>query len=286
MAFPKFTMKELIEAGCHFGHHTRRWNPKMAPYIFGVKDKIHIIDLQKTVPMLHAGLMALRNTVSQGGKVLFVGTKRQAQDIVREAAGVCGQSYINTRWLGGMLTNWKTVVNSIKKLKKLEADIANAEKLGLTKKEVSKMELEYKKLNAVLGGVLDMNGAPDIIFIIDATKEALAITEANKLGIPVVAICDTNADPSNVDFAIPGNDDAIKAIKLYTDLAVKAILDGLEEQLKKSGADLGASLNPKVETKKGRVEVDDLEKMNQEANPDKIYQKKQENRNCRCLLDI
>ena len=251
MTFPKFTMKELIEAGCHFGHHTRRWNPKMAPYIFGVKDKIHIIDLQKTVPMLHAALMALRNTASQGGKILFVGTKRQAQDIIKEAAEVCGQSYINTRWLGGMLTNWKTVVNSIKKLKKLEADIANADKLGLTKKEIAKMELDYKKLNSVLGGVLDMNGAPDMIFIIDASKEDLAITEANKLDIPVVAVCDTNADPSNVDYVIPGNDDAIKAIKLYTDLAVKAILDGLEEQLKKSGADLGSALNPKVETKKG-----------------------------------
>lgn len=249
MTFPKFTMKELIEAGCHFGHHTRRWNPKMAPYIFGVKDKIHIIDLQKTVPMLHAGLMALRNTVSKGGKVLFVGTKPQARDIVREAAEICGQSYINSRWLGGMLTNWKTVVNSIKKLKKIEADIANADKLGLTKKEVAKMELAQRKLNTVLGGVLDMNGAPDIIFIIDAHREALAITEANKLGIPVVAICDSNADPSFVDFAVPGNDDAIKAIKLYTDLAVKAILDGLEEQLKQSGADLGASVNPKVEVK-------------------------------------
>ncbi len=251
MAFPKFTMKELIEAGAHFGHHTRRWTPKMAPYIFGVKDKIHIIDLQKTVPMLHAGLVALRNTASAGGKVLFVGTKRQAQDIVKEAAEVCGQYYINTRWLGGMLTNWKTVVNSIKKLKKLEADIKNSETLDFTKKEISKMELDYNKLNAVLGGVLDMNGAPDIIFVIDASKEELAITEANKLGIPVVAICDTNADPSNVDYPIPGNDDAIKAIKLYTDLAVKAVLDGLEDQLKKSGADLGAALSPKVETKKG-----------------------------------
>ena len=249
MAFPKFTMKELIEAGCHFGHHTRRWNPKMAPYIFGVKDKIHIIDLQKTVPMLHAGLTALRNTVSKGGKVLFVGTKPQARDIVREAAEICGQSYINARWLGGMLTNWKTVVNSIKKLKKLESDIANAEKLGLTKKEVAKMELAHRKLDAILGGVLDMNGAPDIIFIIDAHRESLAITEANKLDIPVVAICDSNADPSFVDYAIPGNDDAIKAIKLYTDLAVKAILDGLEEQLKQSGADLGSSVNPKVEVK-------------------------------------
>lgn len=250
MTFPKFTMKELIEAGSHFGHHTRRWNPKMASYIFGVKDKIHIIDLQKTVPMLHAGLTALRNVAANGGKILFVGTKRQAQDIVKESAEMCGQYYINTRWLGGMLTNWKTVVNSIKKLKKLEADIANAENLGFTKKEIAKMELDYKKLQAVLGGVIDMNGAPDIIFVIDASKEDLAITEASKLGIPVVAICDTNADPSNVDFPIPANDDAIKAIKLYCDLAVKAVLDGLEEQLKKSGADLGAALNPKVEVKK------------------------------------
>ncbi|MDE6223996.1 MAG: 30S ribosomal protein S2 [Alphaproteobacteria bacterium] len=250
MTFPKFTMKELIEAGSHFGHHTRRWNPKMAPYIFGVKDKIHIIDLQKTVPMLHAGLVALRNVAANGGKVLFVGTKRQAQDIVRESAEMCGQYYINTRWLGGMLTNWKTVVNSIKKLKKMEADIENADKLGLTKKEIAKMELELRKLKAVLGGVMDMNGAPDIIFVIDASKEDLAIVEANKLEIPVVAICDTNSDPSNVDFPIPANDDAIKAIKLYCDLAVKAVLDGLEEQLKKSGADLGSALNPKVEVKK------------------------------------
>ncbi|MGN0929150.1 MAG: 30S ribosomal protein S2 [Alphaproteobacteria bacterium] len=250
MTFPKFTMKELIEAGSHFGHHTRRWNPKMAPYIFGVKDKIHIIDLQKTVPMLHAGLVALRNVAANGGKVLFVGTKRQAQDIVRESAEMCGQYYINTRWLGGMLTNWKTVVNSIKKLKRMESDIENADKLGLTKKEIAKMELELRKLKAVLGGVMDMNGAPDIIFVIDASKEDLAIVEANKLGIPVVAICDTNSDPSNVDFPIPANDDAIKAIKLYCDLAVKAVLDGLEEQLKKSGADIGAALNPKVEVKK------------------------------------
>lgn len=250
MTFPKFTMKELIESGCHFGHHTRRWNPKMAPYIFGVKDKIHIIDLQKTVPMLHNALLELRNVASKGGKVLFVGTKKQAQDIIRESAQMCGQFYVNARWLGGMLTNWKTVVNSIKKLKKLEADIANSDKLGLTKKEIAKMELELKKLQNVLGGVIDMNGAPDIIFVVDASKEDLAITEANKLDIPVVAVCDTNSDPSCVDFPIPGNDDAIKAIRLYCDLAVKAILDGLEEQLKNSGADLGAVLNPKVEVKK------------------------------------
>ncbi len=251
MAFPKFTMKELIEAGCHFGHHTRRWNPKMAPYIFGVKDKIHIINLQKTVPMLHAALMELKNVTANGGKVLFIGTKEQSRDIIAEAAKLCGQFYINTRWLGGMLTNWKTIANSINKLKELEQSIKDADKLGLTKKEISKMESSYKKLNSVLGGVLEMNGAPDIIFIIDAKKESLAITEANKLGIPVVAICDSNSDPSYIDFPIPGNDDAIKAIKLYTDLSVKAILDGLEEQLKKSGVDLGAALAPKTEIKTG-----------------------------------
>jgi small subunit ribosomal protein S2 len=248
MAFPKFTMKELIEAGVHFGHHTRRWNPKMAPYVFGVKDKVHIIDLQKTVPMLHTGLMALRNTAQQGGKVLFVGTKRQAQDIIKEAAEVCGQFYVNARWLGGLLTNWKTVVNSIKKLKKMEADAANAESLGLTKKEAAKMELESRKLSSTLGGVMDMNGSPDILFVIDVAKEDLAVLEANKLGIPVVGICDTNSNPGNIDYPIPGNDDAIKALKLYADLAVKAILDGLEEQLKASGADLGAALNPEAKT--------------------------------------
>jgi small subunit ribosomal protein S2 len=243
-------MKELIEAGVHFGHHTRRWNPKMAPYVFGVRDKIHIIDLQKTVPMLHAGLAALRNTVAAGGKVLFVGTKRQAQDIIRESAEVCGQYYVNKRWLGGLLTNWKTVVNSIRKLKKAEADITDAEKLGLTKKEVSDMEKEIGKLRAALGGVMDMNGSPDILFVIDVAKEDLAVLEANKLGIPVVGICDTNSDPTNVDYPIPGNDDAIKAIKLYSDLVVKAILDGLEEQLKATGVDLGAALNPEVKVKK------------------------------------
>ncbi|MDR1476927.1 MAG: 30S ribosomal protein S2 [Rickettsiales bacterium] len=248
MAFPKFTMKELIEAGVHFGHHTRRWNPKMAPYVFGVKDKIHIIDLQKTVPMLHAGLSALRNAAQQGGKVLFVGTKPQARDIIKEAAEVCGQFYVNSRWLGGLLTNWKTVVNSIRKLKKTEADIANAEGLGLTKKEVSKMELECRKLKSVLGGVMEMNGSPDVLFVLDVSKEDLAVLEANKLGIPVVGICDTNSDPSGVDYPIPGNDDAIKALKLYADLAVKAVLDGLEEQLKASGADLGAAINPAART--------------------------------------
>jgi len=238
-------MKELIEAGVHFGHHTRRWNPKMAPFVFGVKDKVHIIDLQKTVPMLHSGLVAIRNAVAKGGKVLFVGTKAQARDIIKESAELCGQYYVNKRWLGGLLTNWKTVVNSIRKMKKMKADILRQEELGLTKKEIGQMEKEIVKLEDVLGGVMDMNGAPSIVFVVDVSKEDLAVVDANKLGIPVVGICDTNADPTNVSYPVPGNDDAIKAIRLYCDLAVKAVLDGLEEQLKNSGADLGAALAPK-----------------------------------------
>ena len=257
MAFPQFTMKELIESGCHFGHHTRRWNPKMAPYIYGTKDKIHIINLQKTVPMLHAALTELRNVVANGGRVLFVGTKPQAREIVANGAKLCGQYYVNTRWLGGMLTNWKTIANSIKKLKELEAKLKDAETLGLTKKEIAKMDMEYKKLNAILGGVLEMNGSPDIVFVVDAHKEELAIIEADKLGIPVVAICDSNSNPSLVDFPVPGNDDAIKAIKLYMDLAVKAVLDGLEAQLKKSGADLGEILEPKVEVKETETKTEE-----------------------------
>jgi len=247
MAFPKFTMKELIEAGCHFGHHTRRWNPKMAPYIFGVKDKIHIIDLQKTVPMLHAGLVALRNTVSQGGKVLFVGTKRQAQDIVREAAGVCGQSYINTRWLGGMLTNWKTISASIKRLKEIESKQEKGAYEGLTKKEKLNIEREREKLMAAFGGIKDMNGRPDIVFVIDVPHENLAVTEAKKLGIPVVAICDSNANPDGIAYPIPGNDDAGKAIALYCNLMAGAALDGIQAELKAAGVDVGAAEEVKEE---------------------------------------
>jgi small subunit ribosomal protein S2 len=237
-------MKDLIEAGVHFGHHTRRWNPKMAPYVFGIKDKVHIIDLGKTVPMLHAGLTALRNVAAAGGKILFVGTRPHAAQMVGETAEACGQFHVNKRWLGGLMTNWKTVVNSIRKMKKSEADIANAEALGLTKKETVGMEKEVAKLRDTLGGVMDMNGAPNILFVLDVSKEDLAVEEAVKLGIPIVGICDTNSDPSKIDFPVPGNDDALGAVRLYLDLALKAVLDGLEEQLKRSGADLGAALNP------------------------------------------
>jgi len=247
MAQAAFTMKDLIEAGAHYGHHTRRWNPKMTPFVFGVKDHVYIIDLDKTVPMLNRALGAIQEVASRGGKVLFVGTKKNAQDVIKEAAETCGQYYVNKRWLGGLLTNWKTVVNSIRKLKKMKEDAVNAESLGLTKKEVGKMDKEVEKLTNYLGGVIEMNGSPDILFVIDVVKEKIAIEEAGKLGIPVVAICDTNADPTGIDYPVPGNDDAIKAIKLYTDLVVKAVLSGLEEQLKRSGADMGAALKSPVE---------------------------------------
>jgi small subunit ribosomal protein S2 len=247
-------MKELIEAGVHFGHHTRRWNPKMAQYVYGARDKVHIIDLQQTVPLLHAGLVAIRNAVADGGKVLFVGTKPQARDIVKDAADLCGQFYVNKRWLGGLLTNWKTVVNSIRKLKRLKADAERQDELGLTKKEIGRMEKEIGKLSDVLGGVLDMNGKPDIILVLDVSRENLAVEEAKVLGIPVVGICDTNADPTGVAYPVPGNDDAIKSIRVYCDLAVKAVLDGLEEQLKKSGADIGEALAPKANAKEPEKE--------------------------------
>ena len=246
MAMPTFTMKDLIEAGAHYGHHTRRWNPKMTPFVFGVKDSVYIIDLDKTVPMLNRALLAIREVAERGGKVLFVGTKKNAQDVVKEAAETCGQYYVNKRWLGGLLTNWKTIVSSIRKLKKMKEDVEKADQLGLTKKEVGKMTSEIEKLTNYLGGVVEMNGAPDIVFVIDVVKEKIAIEEAQKLGIPVVAICDTNADPTGITYPVPGNDDAIRAIKLYTDLAVKAVLSGLEEQLKRSGADLGAALKTPV----------------------------------------
>jgi len=219
----------------------------MTPFVFGVKDHVHIIDLDKTVPMFSRALAAIREVAERGGKVLFVGTKKNAQDIIKEAAETCGQYYVNKRWLGGLLTNWKTVVNSIRKLKKMKEDMEKAESLGFTKKEVGKMEQEVVKLTNYLGGVMEMNGSPDIVFVIDVVKEKIAIEEARKLGIPVVAICDTNADPTGIDYPVPGNDDAIKAVKLYTDLVVKAVLSGLEEQLKRSGADLGAALKTPVE---------------------------------------
>lgn len=244
MAMPTFTMRQLLEAGVHFGHHTRRWNPQMRPYIFGVRNGIHILDLQQTVPMMNTGLKAMRDIVANGGRVLFVGTKRQAQEKVAEAAKRCGQYYVNHRWLGGMMTNWKTISLSINRLRELEQVLAAPQ--GLTKKEVLMMTRERDKLEQSLGGIKEMGGQPDALFIIDVNKEDIAVEEANKLGIPVIAVLDSNSSPLGVNYAIPGNDDALRAIELYCDLAAEAILDGIQAEIGKSGKDAGAAVDVTV----------------------------------------
>ena len=240
MALPTFTMRQLIEAGVHFGHNTRRWNPKMKQYIFGTRDNVHIIDLQQTVPMLYRAMQAARDVAANGGRVLFVGTKNQAQQAVREAAERCGQYYVNHRWLGGTLTNWKTVSQSIRRLKEIDAKQEKGEFEGLTKKEKLNISREREKLDLSLGGIKDMGGRPDLIFVIDTVKESLALHEARRLGIPVIAVCDTNSDPDGVDFPIPGNDDAIRAINLYCELVSGAVLDGIQAEMTAAGVDLGA----------------------------------------------
>ena len=238
MALPEFTMRQLLEAGVHFGHQTQRWNPRMAPYIYGARNGIHILDLTQTVPMLDQALQAVRDTVAKGGRVLFVGTKRQAQQPIADAAEKSAQYFMNHRWLGGTLTNWKTVSQSINRLKQIdEAMESGAE--GLTKKERLGMERDQAKLQASLGGIREMGGTPDLLFVVDVKKEALAISEANKLGIPVVAVVDTNCSPDGVDYVIPGNDDAARAISLYCDLVSRAALDGMSAQLGAAGVDLG-----------------------------------------------
>jgi len=248
MTMPKFTMRQLLEAGVHFGHTTRRWNPKMKPFIFGARNNIHILDLEQTVPMLHQALHAMRDIVAGGGRVLFVGTKRQAADKVREAAERSGQYYVNHRWLGGMLTNWKTISNSIKRLRDLETLLSDQEKADkFTKKEQLQLSREMEKLEQALGGIKDMGGLPDAILIIDTNKEALAISEARNLGIPVFAVLDTNSNPDGIDYAIPGNDDATRAISVYCDLFVDSILDGLQAEVGSAGIDAGASAEPPVE---------------------------------------
>lgn len=247
MAHPEFTMRQLLEAGVHFGHNTRRWNPKMRPYIFGVRNNVHIIDLQQTVPLLNNALKTLHDIAANGGRILFVGTKRQAQDKVAEAAKRCGQYYVNHRWLGGMLTNWKTISGSINRLREVTDILANPEKSGLTKKELLLMEREQAKLEAAIGGIKDMGGQPDALFIIDTTKEDIAILEARKLGIPVIAVIDSNSDPDFIDFPIPGNDDALRAIELYCDLTSGAILAGLQAELSAKGKDKTQGAEPKVE---------------------------------------
>jgi small subunit ribosomal protein S2 len=232
-------MRQLLEAGVHFGHHTRRWNPKMSPYIFGVRNGIHIIDLEQTVPMLHQGLQAIRDVVAGGGRVLLVGTKRQAQEAITEAAKRCGQYYVNYRWLGGMLTNFKTISASIKRLRDLDERIT-AEETGLTKRELLELTRDRDKLERALGGIKEMGGLPDILFVVDTNKEAIAVSEANTLRIPVVAILDSNSDPAGIAYPIPGNDDAMRAIHLYGELVAGAVLDGLQAEMTASGIDIGA----------------------------------------------
>lgn len=245
MAMPTFTMKELLEAGIHFGHHTRRWNPKMEQYIFGVRNGVHILDLQQTSPLLSKALQDMRDIVAKGGRVLFVGTKRQAQEKIAESAKRCGQYYVNHRWLGGMMTNWQTISGSIKRMRDIEATLANPAE-GLKKKELLMMQKEHTKLELSLGGIRDMGGKPDAIFIIDVNKEDIAVKEANNLGIPVFAILDSNSDPDGVDYPIPGNDDALRSISLYCDLFCEAILDGLQAEVAASGKDLGEAVDVDV----------------------------------------
>ncbi len=239
MAMPEVSLRQLLEAGVHFGHHTRRWNPRMAPYIFGVRNQVHILDLQQTVPLMERALRQVRDTVAGGGRVLFVGTKKAAAEYVAEAATRCGQYYVNHRWLGGMLTNWKTITGSIKRLKEMDAKLAG-DTQGLTKKEILMLTREKEKLDRALGGIREMGGLPDLIFVIDVVKEKLAIEEANVLGIPVIAVVDSNADPKGIQFPIPGNDDAIRAINLYCDLVAAAVFDGISAELTASGRDTGA----------------------------------------------
>ncbi|WOE74335.1 30S ribosomal protein S2 [Alterisphingorhabdus coralli] len=246
MADTTVTMQQLIEAGAHFGHQTHRWNPRMKPYIFGSRNGIHIIDLSQTVPLFARSLEFVSSTVKAGGKVLFVGTKRQAQQPIAEAARSCGQHFVNHRWLGGMLTNWKTISNSIKRLKSLEEQLGG-DTSGFTKKEVLQLTRERDKLELSLGGIRDMGGIPDVMFVIDANKEDLAIKEANVLGIPVIAILDTNTDPTNIAFPVPANDDASRAVRLYCDAIAAAASQGGANAAAASGEDLGAAAEPAAE---------------------------------------
>ena len=239
MALPEFTMRQLLEAGVHYGHQTARWNPKMGEYIYGDRNGIHILDLTQTVPMLDTALKLVRDTVARGGRILFVGTKRQAQKSIAEGAEKCAQYYMNHRWLGGTLTNWKTISNSIQRLKQIDEIMSHGAE-GLTKKERLIMEREQGKLQASLGGIREMGGVPDLLFVIDVGKESLAILEAQKLGIPVIGIVDTNCSPKGVDYVIPGNDDAARAISMYCDLISRAALDGMTAQMGAAGIDLGS----------------------------------------------
>ncbi len=250
MALPEFSMRELLEAGVHFGHQSHRWNPKMAPFLYGVRSGIHIIDLSQTVPLLYRALQAVSDVVAGGGRVLFVATKRQAQEEVAKAARNCGQYYVNRRWLGGTMTNWKTVSNSISRLKKLEEILMNPSSeqgAGFTKKERLDLQRELTKLEVGLGGIKNMGGVPELMFVIDTNKEEIAIQEARRLGIPVIGIVDSNSSPEGITYPVPGNDDAGRAIAFYCDVISKAVVHGIERGQGASGADLGARETPPAE---------------------------------------
>jgi len=247
MALPEFTMRQLLEAGVHFGHQKHRWNPRMGRYIFGARNGIHILDLQQTVPLLRTAMQAVRDIAASGGRVLFVGTKRQASETVAEAARISGQYYVNHRWLGGMMTNWRTISNSIKRLKVVDEQLASGESSGLTKKELLQLTRERDKLERALGGIKEMGGLPDIIVVVDTNKEELAIQEAVKLGIPVIGVIDSNSSPEGITYPIPGNDDALRAITLYCDLIARSVLDGIREEMTLAGEDLGEAMEAPVE---------------------------------------
>jgi small subunit ribosomal protein S2 len=247
MALPDFSMRQLLEAGVHFGHQAHRWNPKMDEFIFGVRNNIHIVDLAQTVPLLHRALQAVSDTVANGGRILFVGTKRQAQDAIADAAKRCAQYYVNSRWLGGTLTNWKTISQSISRLRKLEEMLNSGEAQGYTKKERLTLQRERDKLDRALGGIKDMGGLPDLLFVIDTNKEDIAIKEARRLNLPVAAVVDTNCDPDGITFVVPGNDDASRALTLYCDLISKAAIDGLSRAQGQAGIDVGAAEEPIAE---------------------------------------
>lgn len=260
MALPTFTMRQLLEAGVHFGHHTHRWNPKMRPFIFGVRNNVHILDLQQTTPMLENAVKAMRDIVANGGRVLFVGTKRQAQAKIKESAKRSGQYFVNHRWLGGMMTNWKTMSKSIARLRELDILLADPAQMNTrTKKEILMLTRERDKLELSIGGIKDMGGQPDALFVIDTMNEDIAIKEANKLGIPVFAIVDSNGNPDGVDYVIPGNDDALRAIDLYCDLFADSILDGLQAELSRSGVDMGAAEDVKVNVPKAAKKKEEEE---------------------------
>ncbi len=261
MALPDYSMSELLEAGAHFGHQKHRWNPKMEPFIFDVRNNIHILDLSQTIPLLHRALSAVRDVTKSGGRILFVGTKRQGQEIIANAANDCAQYYMNHRWYGGTLTNWKTISNTIKRLRTIEDLLDNDDLSGLTKKELLKLNREKEKLDTSIGGIKDMGGLPDLIFVIDTVKEQIAIQEATKLNIPIAAVIDSNSDPDGITYPIPGNDDSTKAISLFCDLISKAALDGIAQSQNETSVQKETS--PKVKkNKSSKVKNSEVNKNN------------------------